>query len=73
MHDLYKNVFTENELDELSSFYKTTLGQKVINQMPILHSKGMQMIMRKSSELELRTKQIGDEFVEKLKQIRKDK
>ena len=40
---LYTEAFNENELKELTNFYKTPVGQKAIKKVPELTSKGAQM------------------------------
>jgi hypothetical protein len=36
---LYLEVFTETELQQLSDFYETSLGQKLLAKMPLLMAK----------------------------------
>ncbi|HVR96351.1 MAG TPA: DUF2059 domain-containing protein [Thermoanaerobaculia bacterium] len=40
MIDLYMETFTEPELRELITFYKTPIGKKALQQMPVLMQKG---------------------------------
>jgi len=44
--DIYIDVFTEAELNELTEFYKTPLGQKMLKKMPELIEKTMQKTQR---------------------------
>jgi hypothetical protein len=40
---LYAKEFTENEIKEMTAFYKTPVGKKVIKSMPTLLAKGAQL------------------------------
>lgn len=55
---IYAEAYTEVELRELSVFYATDLGQKTIQQMPILMQQGMeigqQAVQERQPELERR-------------------
>ncbi|MEM1270940.1 MAG: DUF2059 domain-containing protein [Bacteroidota bacterium] len=55
---LYADAFTEDELREISAFYRTPTGQKSIAKMPTLMMQGMQLGQRQveenASELERR-------------------
>ena len=43
MTDLYMRTFTEAEIRELIAFYKTPIGQKTLQQMPMLMQEGMKI------------------------------
>ena len=43
MTDLYMQTFTEGEIRELIAFYKTPVGQKTLQQMPVLMQEGMKI------------------------------
>ena len=43
MTDLYMRTFTEAEIRELIAFYKTPVGQKTLQQMPMLMQEGMKI------------------------------
>jgi hypothetical protein len=43
---IYSEVFTEQEIKDLTAFYKTPLGQKLIEKMPEVSEKSM-LIMQK--------------------------
>ena len=47
MIGIYAEAFTEEELNEISAFYKTPAGKKVIEKMPELMTKGMQLGARR--------------------------
>lgn len=38
--DLYMEAFTESEIQDLITFYKTDIGQKLIKQLPLLTAQG---------------------------------
>jgi hypothetical protein len=41
--ELYINEFTEEELREMISFYRTDTGRKAVEKLPILLSKGAEL------------------------------
>ncbi len=44
---LYAEEFTAGELDEMTKFYQTPTGQKMVDKMPALTAKGMQLGLSK--------------------------
>ncbi|MFO0891794.1 MAG: DUF2059 domain-containing protein [Isosphaeraceae bacterium] len=40
---MYAEAFTEAELREITAFYRTPTGRKMIEKMPVLMAKGMQL------------------------------
>ncbi len=63
--DIYAQVFTEDEINEILQFYRTPLGQKMISKMPEVVQKSMQ----KSQSY---VQKIMPELVEKLKKALED-
>ncbi len=47
---VYAETFTTDELGEISAFYETPTGQKALQKMPELFSKGAQIGMRRVQE-----------------------
>lgn len=47
---LYGEMFTAGELEQLIAFYKTPLGQKLLQAMPELFSRGQQLGQKKVQE-----------------------
>lgn len=43
MTDLYMRTFTEAEIRELTAFYKTPVGQKTLQKLPMLMEEGMKI------------------------------
>jgi hypothetical protein len=68
---LYVSVYTEAELRELTTFYKSALGQKMLDKMPQLLQQSMQLAQRHLQESMPRLQKIGDEMVEEMKRLRK--
>jgi len=68
---LYVSVYTEAELRELTAFYRSPLGQKMLNKMPQLLEQSMQLAQRHLQESMPRLQKIGDEMVEEMKRLRK--
>lgn len=56
MIGLYTDAFTEAELKELATFYRSKVGQKLVQKTPELTGKGMQLGMKKvqDNQAELR-------------------
>lgn len=56
MIDIYAEAYTESELRELIAFYKTPIGRKTLEKMPILTEKGAQagqeLIAEQQAELQ---------------------
>jgi len=54
--NLYADVFTESELEEITAFYKTDTGQKSLEKLPELMQRSMQFaqtrVMENMSELQ---------------------
>lgn len=45
--EIYTSVFTEEELRQLTAFYQSPLGQKMIEKMPALTRKSMEVTMNR--------------------------
>lgn len=56
--EIYSRSFTLNELSELTSFYKSALGQKVTKEMPVIMQAAMKLGQAKVEE---RLKQFQDQ------------
>ncbi len=50
MVQIYAEAFMEGELKEITAFYKTPTGQKVVKMMPILMNKGSELGARRVQE-----------------------
>lgn len=50
MTKIYTDAFTEQELKQLTAFYKTPLGQKAITKMPVLMAQGMALGQQRVQE-----------------------
>lgn len=50
MINIYTTEFTEDELKQLTAFYKTDLGKKTIQKMPALMQKGAEMSQKRLQE-----------------------
>jgi hypothetical protein len=69
--DIYMDVFTEAELQELIEFYQSPLGQKLLTKMPELMQQSMQktqaMLQQKMPEFQQRLRKTVSELEEKYK------
>lgn len=76
MTDLYMRTFTEAEIRELIAFYKTPIGQKTLQQMPMLMQEGMKigtdLAKEHQGELEQAIKARQKELSEMLEPAMKD-
>ncbi len=64
---VYAEVFSEDELRGLIKFYRTPLGQKLVNKMPLVQQKLMPIVQRKIIKLLPEVKQAVMEIVKKEK------
>jgi hypothetical protein len=64
---MYTGAFTEAELKEITAFYKTPTGKKMVQKMPELMSKGMQLGVSRvqANQAELQ-QMIQDEMAKKV-------
>lgn len=60
--NLYKETFTEEELQGMLKFYQTPAGQAVINKMPTLMQKTMVAVQGMTQDLEPQLQQIEEDF-----------
>jgi hypothetical protein len=67
--NLYVDVFSESELRELIRFYKTPLGQKLIEKTPLLMQRsmriGQQKMMRVMPEIQAISREMMQDLEEK--------
>ena len=63
---IYKESFTEEEVIDILSFYKTPAGQALINKMPILMQKTMLELQARLSGLTPKLHKIQQEFVSEI-------
>ncbi len=64
--DLYATTYSEEELDAMLSFYKSAVGQKMLEKTPELMSKGMQISQRRMAELQPQLNQMLDDFMKEM-------
>ena len=74
--DLYTEAFTEAELQEILTFYKTPVGQKALNQLPALMQKGAmlgaELAQQHKDELRTMLQARQEELEKKEKQEKKE-
>lgn len=59
----YKEAFTEQEIREITAFYKTPTGQKALQKMPELMAKGAQIgVIRVQNNIEELQKMLEEEM-----------
>jgi hypothetical protein len=64
---LYAEVFTEEEITGIVAFYKTPIGQAMLQKMPLLMSKTMELVQRQTAGMMPEIQKTVDEMREKYK------
>jgi hypothetical protein len=64
--NLYATTYTEEELDGILTFYKSTAGQKMIEKTPELTAKSTQITQQKMSELQPVLNQMVQDFMKQM-------
>jgi len=65
--DLYMKSFSEAELKEMTAFYKTPLGQKMIEKMPEVMLRSAEISRQQMRYVIPRVKQLAQEMTEKMR------
>jgi hypothetical protein len=63
---LYASTYTEEELDGIIAFYKSPVGQKMMEKTPELMSKSSQITQQKMSELQPQLQQMVQDFMKQM-------
>jgi hypothetical protein len=63
---LYASTYTEEELDGIVAFYKSPIGQKMIEKTPVLTAKSTQITQQKMSELQPQLNQMVQDFMKQM-------
>ena len=58
---IYSEVYTEQELKDLASFYKSPIGQKFLEKMPELQQKSMEIMQKRLIDVMAKMKKIRDD------------
>ncbi|RMF95086.1 MAG: DUF2059 domain-containing protein [Candidatus Schekmanbacteria bacterium] len=66
--DIYTDTFSEDELKEITKFYKSPVGSKFIEKMPILMQKTMAVSQKKLPQIVVEIKKIESELIQELKE-----
>src|SRR6201995_2572401 len=64
--NLYASTYTEEDLDGIIAFYKSPIGQKMIEKTPELTSKSTQITQQKMSELQPQLSQMVQDFMKQM-------
>jgi hypothetical protein len=64
--NLYASTYTEEELDGIIAFYKSPVGQKMMEKTPELMSKSTQITQQKMSELQPQLTQMVQDFMKQM-------
>ncbi len=63
---LYSSTYTEEELDGIITFYKSAVGQKMMEKTPELMTKSTQIAQQKMSELQPQLNQMVQDFMKQM-------
>lgn len=61
---IYANAFTEKELHDIITFYKTPVGKKVVEKTPELMTQGMQLGVRRVQEHQVELQQMLQQAIQ---------
>lgn len=64
--ELYTDAFTEQELRQLIQFYSTPLGNKVVEQMPVLMEQSMQLGQKKMMKIMPEIEALSEEMFQEI-------
>lgn len=67
--EVYKQVFTQAEIEGMLAFYRTEAGQAVIAKMPLVMQYSMQILQKQMATIMPQVQQLQRETVEKLKAL----
>lgn len=67
--DIYKQIFTQAEIDGMLAFYKTETGQALIAKMPLVMQYSMQVVQARAASIMPQVQQLQRETLEKLKAL----
>lgn len=67
--EIYVNTFTEEELQQVLDFYKTSVGQKILKRLPEINQKSFEIIQGKIKGVMSKLDQLTDEYKEKIRQL----
>lgn len=63
---IYDENFTEAQIDDLLTFYKSPTGAAVLEKMPLLAQQGMQIAQTRMTKIEPKLKLLVEEFVKEV-------
>lgn len=63
---IYDENFTEGQIDDMLTFYKSPTGAAVLEKMPLLAQQGMQIAQAKMVKIEPKMKLLVDDFVREM-------
>ena len=71
---IYVQTFTEDELSGMLAFYKSPVGQSVIDKMPIAMQNSMLIMQKHMPQIQVKLRQISEEMAQEIKfEIEKNK
>lgn len=73
MIDLYEQTFTEDELNGMLAFYKSPVGQSVVDKMPKVMQQSIAIAQKYMPEMQRKIVKISEEFEEELKAVKAKK
>ena len=63
---LYAATYSEEEIDGILAFYKSPVGQKMLEKTPELSSGGMKIVQGRMGDFQPKIKALQDEYMKQL-------
>ena len=64
---LYMDNFSEDEVDGMLAFYKSPVGQSVLEKMPVMMNQSMLIAQKRLVDVEPKLKALQEQFMEQMK------
>jgi len=64
---VYTHTFTEDELKGMLAFYKSPIGQSVVEKMPVAMQQAMTIVQKRLPELQEKLRKISEELAQEIK------
>lgn len=72
MIDIYVDMYTEAEMDQVIAFYRTPVGQKTIEKMPLVMERSMELTQEMLQELLPKITELTQEMAKEVHEARRE-
>ena len=72
MIDIYRQTFTQAEIDGMVAFYRTDIGKALIAKMPLVMENSMKAVQERTASITPQIQQLTRETIEKLQALEQD-